>query len=234
MYRSRLAFALATAAMAAILTPSTLTAQGAFKRTYGGVHKDIGYSVQQTADGGYVIAGNSMSFGAGSEDVYIIKTDAAGNAQWTRAYGGPSYDGGRSVQQTTDEGYIVVGYTASFGSGSLDVYLIKTDANGDTIWTRTYGGPGEDDGSSVRQTADGGYLIAGTTASSGAGDYDVYLIRTNANGDTLWTRTIGGASTDAASAIQATSDSGYIVVGFSNSFGALDYDVYLILSLIHI
>ena len=101
-------------------------------------------------------------------------------------------DYGRTVQQTTDGGYIVVGYTTSFGAGLQDVYLIKTDANGDTIWTRTYGGGDWDYSHVVEQTTDGGYIVVGYTKSFGAGDYDVYLIKTDANGDTLWIRTYGG------------------------------------------
>ena len=114
-----------------------------------------------------------------------------GQAQqrWTKTYGGTYDDYGYSVQQDSDSGYVITGYTTSFGAGYADVYLVKTDASGDTLWTRTFGGTQGDDGYSVRQTSDGGYIIAGLTYSFGAGGSDVYLIKTNASGDTLWTRT---------------------------------------------
>jgi hypothetical protein len=152
-------------------------------KTYGLLLNDIGYSVQQTTDGGYIIAGETFSFGTGSSDVYLVKTDTLGNTLWTRTYGGTDWDGQPSVQQTTDGGYIIAGETFSFGSGSGDVYLVKTDTLGDTLWTRTYGGTDDDDGYSVQQTSDSGYIIAGHTKSFGAGSNDVYLIKTSVEGE---------------------------------------------------
>lgn len=147
---------------------------------------------------------------------------------WMRTYGGADWDEGHSVQQTTDNGYIIAGYTCSFGAGGADVYLIKIDANGDSIWTRTYGGTADDGGWSVQQTSDGGYIITGVTNSFGAGADDVYLIKTNANGDTLWTKTYGEADDDLSYSVQQTADGGYIVAGSTWSFGVGTYDVYLI------
>ena len=197
-------------------------------RAYGGTKDDEGCSVRQTADGGYIIAGFTASLGAGSQDVYLIKTNAQGDTVWTRTYGGTNGDMGNSVSQTSDGGYIITGYTKSFGAGYEDVYLIKTDASGDTVWTRTYGGTNSDEGSSVQQTADGGYIVAGCTRSFGAGNYDVYLIKTNGHGDTLWTRAYGGTGIDWGNSVQQTSDGGYIITGYTHSFGAGHEDVYLI------
>ncbi len=162
-------------------------------KAFGGTNEDYGRSVQETSDGGYIIAGYTKSFGAGSYDVYLIKTDANGDTTWTKTYGGSNIDQGYSVEQTSDGGYIIAGNSKSFGAGLDDVYLIKTDANGDTTWTKTYGGSNIDQGYSVEQTSDGGYIIAGYTKSFGAGSYDVYLIKTDANGDTTWTKTYGGS-----------------------------------------
>jgi hypothetical protein len=195
-------------------------------RTYGGSGSDEARSVQQTADGGYILAGSTTSFGAGRSDVYLLKTDANGNTLWTRAYGGSNYDEAMFVQETTDGGYIIAGSTRSFGAGGWDVYLLKTDANGDTLWTRTYGGSDYDDGWSGQQTADGGYIVAGMTESFGAGG-DVYLVKTDANGDTLWTRTYGGSSWEVGSSVQQTADGGYVIGGCTDSFGA-GGDVYLV------
>jgi hypothetical protein len=199
-------------------------------RFYGGIGSDVGSSVRQTSDSGYIIAGTTCTFGStpDSDDVYLIKTDAQGDTLWTRTYGGKRNDGGRSVIQVADGGYVIAGYTFSFGAGSQDVYLIRTDASGDTLWTRTYGGASYDDGCSVQSTTDGGYIIAGATGSFGAGIYDVYLIKTDSQGDTLWTRTFGGASSDWSECVRQTPDGGYIVAGYTLSFGAGSCDVYLI------
>jgi len=197
-------------------------------RAYGGSDWDYGYSVRETSDGGYVIAGYTTSFGAGGADVYLVKTDSSGDTLWTRAYGGSDSDGGYSIQQTTDGGYIIAGYTSSFGAGYSDVYLVKTDSSGDSLWTRTYGGSYDDYGWSVQQTSDGGYIIAGETESFGAGSDDVYLVKTDSSGDTLWTRTHGGSDYDRGYSVQQTSDGGYVVAGFTMSFGAGNDDVYLL------
>ena len=196
-------------------------------RTYGEASFNYVYSVRQTSDGGYIIAG-STDLNSGPLDVYLIKTNASGDTLWTRTYGGTNADGGSSVQQTSDGGYIVAGFTTSFGDTvNGDVYLIKTNVSGDTLWTRTYGGASYDFGYSVQQTSDGGYIITGVTCSYGDTSGDVYLIKTNTSGDTLWTRTYGGTSADKGNSVQQTSDGGYIVAGYTNSFGD-GYQVYLI------
>jgi hypothetical protein len=193
-------------------------------RTYGGTSGDVGYSVHQTQDGGYIVAGSTSSFGNGAQ-VYLVKTNASGDTLWTRTYGGAGDDYGFSVQQTSDMGYVVAGYTNPFGN-NWQVYLIKTNASGDTLWTRTYGGAGDDYGYSVQQTQDTGYIVAGMTSSFG-NLTQVYLIKTNASGDTLWTRTYGGTGYDRGWSVQQTTDGGYVVAGVTFSFGNLT-QVYLI------
>jgi PKD repeat protein len=199
-----------------------------WSKTYGGANSDGGRSVQQTTDGGYIIAGHTGSFGAGGWDIYLIKTDGNGNELWHKAFGGGGHDGGEAVQQTTDSGYIIVGSASSFGAGSYDVYLIKTDASGNELWSKTFGGSTWDYGESVQQTTDGGYIICGFTGSFGAGKTDVWLIKTDASGNQIWSKTFGGSEYDRGYSVQQTSDEGYIIAGDTDSFGAGSSDVYLV------
>jgi len=203
-------------------------------KTYGGTGDscESGYSIAQTYDGGYILAGEkSLSFDTGRNNVYLIKTDSYGDTIWTRTYGGEQDECGYSVAQTLDSGYVVTGCTESFGAGERDLYLIKTNSLGDTIWTRAYGGTDNDYGYSVAQTTDGGYIVAGKTYSFGVGTPDkenVYLLKFDAFGDTVWTRTYGGTDSDYAWSLGLTTDGGYILAGRTESFGAGYIDVYLI------
>ena len=196
---------------------------------YGsGSYSEIGYSVQQTIDEGYIITGVKENIDQGTSDIYLVKTDENGNYLWNKTIGGVNSDESYSVQQTTDEGYIISGWTESSGNGNKDVYLVKTDDNGDSLWTKTFGGTGNDEGKSVQQTNDGGYIITGSTQSFGNGGYDVWLIKTDENGDTLWTKTFGGSNWDFGYSVQQTTDGGYIITGSTLSFGNGGGDVYII------
>jgi hypothetical protein len=204
------------------------TIYGILNKTFGGEGVDWARAVQQTSDGGYILAGMTSSFGAGHYDVWLIKTDVDGNMLWEKTFGGSSYDEAYAVQQTSDGGYILAGYTASFGAGFNDAWLIKTDADGNKVWDKTFGGINDDWAEAVQQTSDGGYILAGVTTSFGAGHADAWLIKTDANGNIVWDKTLGGSMGDYAYAVQQTSGGGYILAGETHSFGAVNGDVWLI------
>ncbi len=198
-------------------------------KTYGGAEVDAGFAIQQTFDGGYIIAGHTISFGAGGVDVWLIKTNENGETLWTRTYGSSVNEISVSVQQTTDTGYIIVGSRYPSSPGDTNVYIVKTRANGDTMWTRTNGGTGSDKGLYVRQTFDGGYIVTGWTNSFGAGGYDVFLRKIDAIGDTIWTKSYGGIYDDFGICVQQTTDSGYVVAGYyGNEPSRSNLDYYLI------
>jgi len=199
-----------------------------FCKAIGGKKLEAGYSLIQTSDGGYAIAGDTKSFGAGERDIYVVKLDAHGNLQWTKTIGGPESEEGNSLIQTSDGGYAIAGDTKSFGAGERDIYVVKLDANGNLQWTKTIGGPGNEIGKSLIQTSDGGYAIAGFTQSFGAGGRDLYLVKLNANGNLQWTKTIGGPMIDAGYSLIQTSDGGYAIAGETESFGAGKADVYVV------
>lgn len=221
---------LATAAylliLLAALTPPQAHADAPpaieWSRTYGGPGNDLGYSVQITGDGGYVLVGKTSSF-APDSGAYLIRTDSTGNLLWSRTYGGS----GLSVQITEDGGYIIAGAIAK-PDASADVYLIRADSEGNHLWNRTYGGPDADVGHSVRVAGDGGFVVAGITKSFGSGGWDVYLLRTDSEGRLLWNRTYGGPDDDMGRSVQVTSDGGCIVAGSTKSYGSGKSDVYLV------
>jgi len=199
-----------------------------WQKDLGGADWDLAYSVLPASDGGYIIAGNTYSFDRGIYDFYLVKTDADGNPLWQKTISGAVSGFARSMQPTSDGGYIIAGETSSFGGGNLDAYLIKIDVDGNLLWQKAFGGANNDSAHSVLPTSDGGYIIAGHTESFGAGYYDVYIVKTDADGNELWYKTFGGFNSELAYSVQPSGDGGYIFAGFTESFGAGDSDVYLI------
>lgn len=243
-------------------------------RTYGGNSGETGFSVQQTNDGGYIICGVTYSYGAGGADIWLVKTDANGDTLWTKTIGEDGDEQAQDIRQTVDGGFIICAITGSFSFEAQKIWLLKTDAHGDTIWTKTFGGNSYDGGYSVEQTEDGGYMMIGHIWSYNGTRYDVWLTKTDslgnvmsnvtfggfnddvgkslqstfdggyiitgtldgdvllakagADGDTLWTKLIGGSSGDGGNFVQQTADSGYIVTGFTYSYGKGANDIWLI------
>jgi PGF-pre-PGF domain-containing protein len=196
---------------------------GEWNKTFGGTDEDEAYSVQQTTDGGYILAGRTRSFGT-DWDMWIIKTNSLGDHEWNKTFGNSSHEErARSIKQTSGGGYIVVGQTIRFGAGqNTDILVFKINSSGSHEWNKTFSTANYDYGESVQETSDGGYIIAG-------GNLDFWLIKLNSSGSHEWNKTVGGTGSDRANSVQQTTDGGYILGGESNSFSAFgDLDFWLV------
>jgi TolB-like protein len=152
--------------------------------------------------------------------VLLIKTDGNGNLQWAKTYGGTLDDSARAIVQTSDGGYIITGTTNSFGTGTYDIFLIKTDSSGNLLWARVYDGPADDVVSSVIEVMGKDIVVAGHTRSFGAGLHDFLLLKTDSLGNLRWVKTYGGSNEDWAYSVYEAYDHGYIIAGSTESFGA--------------
>ncbi len=192
---------------------------------YGGVSYDVAYAVAPTSDGGYVVAGSTLSFGAGSYDVWVVKLNGTGGVLWQKTYGGSSEDQAKAVVQASDGNYVVAGYTYSFPGGTSDVWVLKLAAlpasGGNVLWQKTYAGPSFT--SAIAATGDG-FVVAGTinTNPSGTPTFAARVLKLKGDGTFDWQKTYGGSGNDKAYAVVPTSDGGYVVAGQTGSFGALD------------
>jgi len=177
-----------------------------------------------TSDGGYAIAGYTSPFKRELSDFALVKTDAYGNMEWSKTYGGADNDAARALVTTSDGGYALAGETRSFGAGESDFWLVKTDAFGNMEWNQTYGGIDRDRASSLVETSDGGYAVAGWTGIAG----DFYLVKTDASGNMEWQQTYGGGWGEQASSLVETFDGGFAMAGYTSSFGAINTDFWLV------
>jgi len=195
---------------------------------YGGGNGDAGQSIQQTSDGGYIVCGHTSSYTYGSSDFAIYKLDSSGNKVWFKHYGGSLQDRAFSIQQTSDGGYVVAGYTDSYTYGNTDSAIYKLDSNGNKSWFKHYGGTDNDYGFSIHQTLDGGYVVTGYSNSYTYGGYDFTIYKLNSSGNKVWFKHYGGASNDYGCSIRQTSNGGYIVAGrtYSYSHGSTDFGIY--------
>jgi hypothetical protein len=224
-----------------------------WQKAYGGSSSDEAKCIQKTSDGGYIIAGTTSGPSNGdvtgnhnfaTQDFWIVKVSSTGTLQWQKTYGGTSYETAYSIQQTTDGGYIIAGDSDSnngdvsgnhigpTGSTSKDIWVIKINNSGTLQWQKALGGSNSDSACSVYQTADGGYIVGGTTDSvdgditsfHGNETDDFWLIKLNSSGVIQWQKTIGGSGTETCNSMQKTADGGYILTGLLGS-NAGDGDV---------
>ncbi len=204
-----------------------------WSRTYGGAEDDRVYYAEQTDDGGFIALGRSFSFGAGAQ-LYLIKTDSNGNLEWSRNYGGARGEAGRHIEQLSDGGYLLSGYSHSFGEGDHDSYHVRVDSIGNVVWERAYDRsrlphPFGDYGQCAAETEDGGFIIASVTSSDTTGR-DFWLIRTDAAGDTIWTKVYGGYAEEESKVVEILPDGTYMFAGRTSSFGNEDGDAWLMIT----
>ncbi len=196
-------------------------------RTYGGAEEDIAVSVKQLDDG-CIFLGETQSFGAGQRDMYLVRADSDGEVIWERTYGGNDMEYAASLELASDGGFVLLGHTRSYGTGNYDMYCVKTDSTGNLQWERTYGGSEYEDGRSITAVQGGGYLLTGGTSSFGAGNKDYYAIKIDENGEVEWTNTYGDSGNDMARDIEPTSDNGFILGGYSDSFSKSNFDILIV------
>lgn len=194
-----------------------------WEKTFNVSHFEHASDVQQTADGGYIISGSTGRDGAGSFDLSVLKINSDGTYRWAKSYGGAHSDTAKTILQTADGGYIILGNTASFGSGSKDLWVLKLSPNGSIAWQKAYGGPDHDQANSIGKSSDGGYIIAGQTNSFGDGDTNAWVLKLNSDGTIAWQKRYGGAGEDSSQQALQTTDSGFIIAGGTNSYGASLY-----------
>lgn len=199
-----------------------------WEKTYGGSGDDVANWIVESGDGGFVAAGWTTSLGARGEDLYVWKIDGDGNKVWEKLYGGNEGDWASCIVRSGDGGFVIGGGTHSFGAGSEDIYLLKIDGDGNKIWEKTYGGDDYDKTERVIQSLDGGFIITGVTNSSTTGDLDAYLLKIDADGNKVWEKTYGGSQDDEPWQILETEDGEFIVVGWTESFGAGKMDAYIL------
>lgn len=186
-----------------------------WSRTFGD-GKEMAKSLVETSDKGYVITGETGSFGAGDSDFWLIKVDSNGNMEWNKTYGGPRRDSVRALIETVDDGFALVGSTNSFGAGSDDFWIVKTDSEGNLEWNQTYGRPGDQYATSIIETSDGGYAIGGAFDQSfddPFGATDFWLVKIDSNGKMEWNKTFNDSPVNSCSDLVETSDGGYLLVG---------------------
>jgi len=207
-----------------------------WQKTLGGTSDDYAYSIQQIADGGFIVAGNSYSNDGdvlgnhGYGDYWIVKLDSLGIIKWKKTLGGTNVDVAYSIQQASDEGFIVAGYSYSNDGdvsgnhgGFGDYWIVKLDDAGNIEWQKALGGTNADVGRSIQQTTDGGFIVAGSSSSLNGdvtgnhGEEDYWVVKLNSSGLIEWQKSLGGTGADVARLIRQTSDGGYVVTGYSYS-----------------
>lgn len=197
-------------------------------RAFGSVGYDYGRDIANAKDKGYIICGEVIDYSFGSRQLYLVRIDENGDTLWTQTYGNEWSDRGHGVCCLYDDGFAAIGYTAPNGNNGFDIFVVRTDSQGDALWTRHYGGVNNEMGKAIVQTEDGGFALFGATDSYGAGQLDMYLVKIDSLGNQLWHETYGGSNIDYGLDIKQTNDGGFILAGSSRSFTPPMNEMYLV------
>jgi hypothetical protein len=192
-----------------------------WNRTFGGTNDDRAYDLVECDDGGFALVGITASYGLSGWDAWLLRTDSAGIALWNKTFGGDNYDEARSIILCDDGGFAIAG-TYSFGVGGWDFWLIRTDASGNHLWNHTYGGMWDDLAYSLVECSSGGFAVAGSTESYGAGEYDYWLVRVNPSGEHVWNQSYGGVGYEECWSLLESKGGGFILTGDTTSFAVID------------
>ncbi len=198
-----------------------------WEKILGDAATDWASAVIETRDGGYAVAGYTQDEAGAPYDCLVFKLDANGDLLWRERFGGSATDWANAITETTDGGLVVAGHTESKGAGAADFWALKLSKDGALIWERTFGGPALDYASTVAATRQGGVILAGMTASQGAGKIDGHVLELDASGEVVWSTTLGGAKDDWLRAVLQTED-GYRLAGYTDSQGAGLYDAWIL------
>jgi hypothetical protein len=223
-----------TLILALLFSASGLFAQKQVEGHWGAKYLDVAYAAAATNDGGYIITGLTISAVPDNNgDIIVIKIAASGDTMWSFVLGGPYIEGGNSVIQTADGGYMVGGHTEDFGAKDCDAFLMKLDKNGTRQWLKVYGGDQDDICEGVLEQADGSFVFAGISASYGnngdtSGRRHVYFVKTNSTGQTIWEKYYAGGTAEYAYSLAAGHHGGFLATGWSNSFGNGEMDGWLL------
>lgn len=212
------------------ITVTKLDAAGniIWNKIYRGANDDYPGSIQQTADGGYIVAASSRSFSPENRECWLLRLDSEGEILWQRRYAGGTEEWAYDVLQTSDGGFILSGWTTSYGAGGTDCWILKIRQDGTIDWQKAFGGSRSDAIYSIQETADGGYIAAGATTSFGAGSSDGHITKLTESGKIAWQRTYGGPGQDVLYDIQQTSERGFVAAGYTTSFGAGERDAFVL------
>ncbi|MEW5923497.1 MAG: M43 family zinc metalloprotease [Candidatus Zixiibacteriota bacterium] len=186
--------------------------------TYGGNSQEIGYCVEQTNDDGYIISGFTRSYGAGNQDFYLVKTDSYGALSWDTTYGGSGNDVAYAVKQTSDSGYIVAGFTESYGIGGKDWYIVRTGASGSVTWDTTFGSNGDDIAYDIELASSGGFVIGGSGQVVNDKGKDYLIKKISSSGSVYWSQAFGGVDDEICRSVDICNDGSIIIAGYSDAF----------------